>query len=986
MSAQWPPRVQPAQLAFLAIYNPTLGVTDETFADQCVYWYSRKATEARITAKQNARMEAAGGDAAREDENEKLRQIGLAQGMVDFAKSFSNGKSVDSIETERSRVVLHELEQGWWVLASVDLTRLPLISHEPSEAPKKGADKADAKPKYEYSSREVSPAVLLTQQLRQAHQIFLLHHGQSLDELWVRVRREKFCNALDRFWGRFTKHWDVLLHGNPAADVFGGLKLASGGELGFGVGEEEWGSGERDVLEDLTRRTEGMIDVVVSRFGEPAQAVASDETYMPEGETLPWMGSGSQPGASDGVVFGGVGAVTRPSLRNVSLWMRQIYTYGEYAYGIHDNPVRERRKRRRRNPPPVAEESEPAEDDAVVLDVDPTPRKLRHQPHKNAASEQDGQDGSLDGTPETGSPIKLPQDPRPQIHDRVASHDHALEDPAHTPPIPVSDKPGIPPSIIAATDRALEAATQKADEDLGHDGNIDADEGSSTWGVPDTYMKYLTFGLSELAKPSKPTKRPPMTKRTTTSSSTTIKALRSSPVKSKTSLSAAKARSAAVPMMTHLDPIPDGESLKARIAKQRRQENRGHFLVGLKGDLEELPEDVDVDMTDGSIHDDTNGPRTVLRTLHIEVAPDAEKIVDDGETLNEALRRTASSVGSSQNPAVRNVRRMRVLIYVHRPFMYCFLFENRTSTLAYSKFYKQLHRNLLPIHKPLLSSTNVEKVAQRIEASHVDSAETASVRSAGTTSTLPSKGSGGASETRPIFDLLWDPRLLTVHTSIPNIPEPGTPAAEGLSVGSRKEYGALPAGWTRLDALNVHSQVLSTLQGVQDKKHELERTSKTSRGWWVVWMRVPPSADPDRSDARSQPERPGTAAGASRNDGLSQGLQKKSTLGHSTLTGPSTRIPSIAQEAGPVDMDRMAFLVRKSSDAVAGPMAAKASASSRMASGMWSTLTLRPAWDPTAAEEEKSSSAASSWGPAALTGGMGVDARAYVSGLLSLNR
>jgi len=33
------------------------------------------------------------------------------------ARSFSKGEPVDSIETERSRVVLHDLEQGWWILA-----------------------------------------------------------------------------------------------------------------------------------------------------------------------------------------------------------------------------------------------------------------------------------------------------------------------------------------------------------------------------------------------------------------------------------------------------------------------------------------------------------------------------------------------------------------------------------------------------------------------------------------------------------------------------------------------------------------------------------------------------------------------------------------------------------------------------------------------------------------------------------------------------
>lgn len=36
---------------------------------------------------------------------------------ADSSRSFSNGETVDSIETEKSRIVLHELEEGWWVLA-----------------------------------------------------------------------------------------------------------------------------------------------------------------------------------------------------------------------------------------------------------------------------------------------------------------------------------------------------------------------------------------------------------------------------------------------------------------------------------------------------------------------------------------------------------------------------------------------------------------------------------------------------------------------------------------------------------------------------------------------------------------------------------------------------------------------------------------------------------------------------------------------------
>ena len=79
-------KASPASLAFLAIYNPALGVTDDEFHQQLVFYYSRAAIDARIAAKKNARDDAAGGDALRAEENEKLRQIGLAQGMVDFAK------------------------------------------------------------------------------------------------------------------------------------------------------------------------------------------------------------------------------------------------------------------------------------------------------------------------------------------------------------------------------------------------------------------------------------------------------------------------------------------------------------------------------------------------------------------------------------------------------------------------------------------------------------------------------------------------------------------------------------------------------------------------------------------------------------------------------------------------------------------------------------------------------------------------------------
>jgi hypothetical protein len=105
----------PAQLGFLAIYNPSLGTTDETLDDQIVYYSTPESRKSK--SRRRARSAGAHKDTTNEEKNTRLRQIGLAQGMVEFGKTFSEGKSVDTIDTEKSRIVLHELEAGWWILA-----------------------------------------------------------------------------------------------------------------------------------------------------------------------------------------------------------------------------------------------------------------------------------------------------------------------------------------------------------------------------------------------------------------------------------------------------------------------------------------------------------------------------------------------------------------------------------------------------------------------------------------------------------------------------------------------------------------------------------------------------------------------------------------------------------------------------------------------------------------------------------------------------
>lgn len=185
----------------------------------------------------------------------------------------------------------------------------------------------------------------MIQQLRRAHALFLLHQDFTLDTLYERVGRPTLCSRLERFWGKFAWNWEALLSGNPAVDIYDGIKLSAGGELGIGVGEEEWGSGEREVLEDFVSRTDGLVDLIVSRFGDPPTQV-EDKAAGDNGP--PWLGFGVYPRSSDGVIFSGVGGILRPSVVRISQWMEWIYRYGDSAYGVGEDPTSPRRRKPRR--------------------------------------------------------------------------------------------------------------------------------------------------------------------------------------------------------------------------------------------------------------------------------------------------------------------------------------------------------------------------------------------------------------------------------------------------------------------------------------------------------------------------------------------------------------------------------------------------------------------------------------------------------------
>lgn len=402
--------------------------------------------------------------------------------------------------------------------------------------------------------------------------------------MFEKYDRTKFCNILEKYWSRFSDNWDVLLHGSPAVDIYNGMKLAAGGELGMGVGEEEWGSGERLVLEDFVQKTEGLVDFMVSRFGEPSPLQDSSKFVgLEKSDDLtdqePWVGSGRTPAAADGIVFSGVGAITRRSLRDMSQWIETIYSQGDHAYGVGDNPTRVRKKRRRGNP-----------SHSTTSDPNPDAPTVKRSPLQDQ------------NTPIT-NPVLTPS-------------------------------PNIPPDLI----KSVETSLNKASNAVGssHDGTVDKQEPLlASLGDSETWMKYLTLGYGttwgskKAALDDGPSPQMPTTDGTSSE-----------------------------PPMRYVAPEPDIDHAAERLKTQIRQENRGYFAIGLKGDL-----------GDGNI-DDTNSQgdwnhRTLLRTVHVELCnesyPQTPGIEYDTPPYEKEL-----SLISLKNAPVSRLSRLRPVIYVVR--------------------------------------------------------------------------------------------------------------------------------------------------------------------------------------------------------------------------------------------------------------------------------------------------------------------------------
>lgn len=736
------------------------------------------------------------------------------------SSNFSSTSNVDSIETEKSRIVLHELEKNWWVLASIDLTRLPTSKTSRDDT---------SSTTVEYSAREVAPAQLLITQLVQANSIFLLHHATKLQDLLERTGRSTFCALLEKYWDKFLREWDVLLHGSPAVAIYNATKLSGGGELGIGVGEEEWGSGEREVLEGFIDRTEGLRDLIVGRYGLPPDTERAPSTSELKQEFDTWLGTGNDPAAADGIIFSGKGVVSKHSLCTISKWMESIFKYGEDAYGIGENPTSRQRARRRG-------------------------QRIERKSSKERVR----------GTAE------------PEVHPRARPHKKRAPDLRKRAMENNASPPGIPAPLVGQVERSLNQALAGAsartaskspqrDNSQGKGAATASADTETSLFASDNMMKYLTlgYGTSWTLNPRglKSDNLKPDNKES--DSNEPEQQLQAPAIETDIPPAAPSEEHS----LQEVDPAPES-SEDDKPFRQKLEQSIGKFLIGLSGDLEQT--ELDIDSDNESDTSESRSGRLFIRTLMIEMGQPKNQERNPTIRTNSAgstLSTLSKSSGKSKPPTSAEAsidgpqvyishEKVRLAVYVHQPFMFIFLFDLQTANLTMPSFYRSIHNQLGPLQRPLLRSTDPARVAERIANAMGEKSSLSS------TDTSPQTGN-------PIYDLVYDSAKRTIRTSIPNIPIPGSLAAEGLTtnassslsvsgswytlgipVGSTSSDSALnsptpsdrliKSSWSRTEALNAHTQILNTYLSTRTNT-EFEHTSKTSRGWWVLWMKISPS-------------------------------------------------------------------------------------------------------------------------------------------------
>ncbi|KAI8642471.1 hypothetical protein BD408DRAFT_344201 [Parasitella parasitica] len=86
-------------LSYFCVYNPSLGPHEENTKDQILYYTAKKVVPADI----------------------KMKQVGLAQALVNFTSTFSPSRPTQNVHSQKNRMIFLQPEPGFWMHMCVEL-------------------------------------------------------------------------------------------------------------------------------------------------------------------------------------------------------------------------------------------------------------------------------------------------------------------------------------------------------------------------------------------------------------------------------------------------------------------------------------------------------------------------------------------------------------------------------------------------------------------------------------------------------------------------------------------------------------------------------------------------------------------------------------------------------------------------------------------------------------------------------------------------
>ncbi|XP_055148334.1 vacuolar fusion protein CCZ1 homolog B-like isoform X3 [Symphalangus syndactylus] len=157
----------PALLSFF-IYNPRFGPREGEEENKILFYHPNEV-----------------------EKNEKIRNVGLCEAIVQFTRTFSPSKPAKSLHTQKNRQFFNEPEENFWMVMVV---RNPIIEKQSK----------DGKPVIEYQEEELLDKVY-SSVLQQCYSMYKLFNGtflKAMEEGGVKLLKERLEKFFHRLAGR----------------------------------------------------------------------------------------------------------------------------------------------------------------------------------------------------------------------------------------------------------------------------------------------------------------------------------------------------------------------------------------------------------------------------------------------------------------------------------------------------------------------------------------------------------------------------------------------------------------------------------------------------------------------------------------------------------------------------------------------------------------------------------------------------------------